>query len=59
MKEIYTLRELRELGYPRNMLQRIAHSEEIHQVGFKDGRNIYFNKAKLDKYLERRTQWLY
>lgn len=59
MKEIYKMKELTELGYGRNQLQRLAHSEDFHEVGFRDGRQIYFNKAKLEKYLERRTKWQY
>ena len=51
-KEVYSIKELRELGYPRNMLQRLSHSEEFHKVGFRDKRNIYFIKQKLEKYLE-------
>lgn len=58
-KEVYSIKELRELGYPRNMLQRLSHSEEFHKVGFRDKRNIYFIKQKLEKYLERKTEWQY
>lgn len=58
-KEIYTIKELRDLGYGRNMLQRLSHSENFHEVGFRDGRQIYFNKTKLEKFLERRTKWQY
>lgn len=58
-KEVYTIKELREMGYGRNELQRIAHSEDFYRVGHKEGTVYKFNLEKLKKYLERRTQWQY
>ena len=59
MKEVYTIKELRAMGYGRNELQRIAHSEEFYKVGHREGTVYKFNLEKLKKYLERRTQWQY
>lgn len=59
MQEVFTMKELREKGYGRNELQRIAHSEDFYLVGHKEGTVYKFNLKKLEKYLERRTQWQY
>ena len=57
MKELYTIKELREKNYGRNFLQRLCHSEDFWQFGHKEGTVYKFNLAKLEKYLERRTKW--
>lgn len=57
-QEVFTIKELRKIGYGRNMLQRLARDPDaFREVGFRDGRQIYFWKTKLEKYLERRTKW--
>lgn len=59
MKEVYSISELAGMGFPKKYLVRIAHSDEFYRIGFKDGRQYYFYKSKLEKYLERRTKWQY
>lgn len=56
---IYTITQLVKENYPRILLEQIAHSQEFPQVGFSTGekrKTYYFNKEKLDKYLERREE---
>lgn len=57
MKEVYTIKELREMGYGRNELQRICHSEDFYLVGHREGTVYKINLEKLKKYFERREKW--
>ena len=57
MKEVFTIKELREKGYGRNELQRLAHCEDFHKFGHREGTVYKFNLKKLENYLERRTRW--
>ena len=55
-KEVYTIKELRDLGYGRNELQRLAHCEDFYRFGHREGTVYKFNLRKLEKYLEIRTR---
>lgn len=58
MKKKYTIKELQELGYGRNMLRRLAHDKnDFPEVGHKEGTVYKFDLEKLEKYLERRTKY--
>lgn len=57
MKVVYTIKELREMGYGRNELQRLVHSEDFYQFGHKEGTVYKINLKKFQDYLERRTKW--
>ena len=62
MKQIYSRRELVEMGYPDTELKLLARSEDAHKFGFHGTRGngisnkFFFNKEKLDKYLEWREK---
>lgn len=55
---IFTVKELVENEhYPKHLLMQLAHSEDFPEFGFSTGekrKTYYFNREKLDKYLERR-----
>lgn len=59
MKQLLTIKELIELGYPRNWLYQVAHSKDFVVAG---GRRlsgakstIRFDVRRLDEYLEQVT----
>lgn len=60
-KEVYSIVELMEIGYPERLLRRILRSEDFAEVGFRDKRKAFFYKHKLENYLakEERTKCLY
>lgn len=53
MKEVFSITELMEVGFPRRMLIRILNSEDFPEVGFREKRKAYFYKDKLEKYLAK------
>lgn len=56
-KEVYSIAELVEMGYPKNMLKNLSHSDNFSSIGFRlaSSRNskTFFYKEKLDRFLER------
>jgi len=60
-KEVFSITELMEVGFPRQMLIRILNSEDFPEVGFRNKRKAFFYKDKLEKYLakEERIKCLY
>ena len=56
-KEVYSITQLVEKGYPEKMLKQLIHSREFSSIGFRlaSSRNskTYFFKDKLDKWIER------
>lgn len=61
MKEVYSITELSELGYPFNLIKKLVKSEDFSEIGFrvsnKKNSKAYFFKTKLDRYLmERETK---
>lgn len=56
-KEVYSIAELVEMGYPKNMLKNLIHSDNFSSIGFRlaSSRNskTFFYKEKLDRFLER------
>ena len=56
-KEVYSIAELVEMGYPKNMLKNLIHSSNFSSIGFRlaSSRNskTFFYKEKLDRFLER------
>lgn len=54
-KEVYSISELVEMGFPRQKLEKVAHSENFPDCGFKSGRKAYFFLPDLKKELKRRT----
>ena len=55
-KEVFTIPDLVEIGYPEKVLREIARSENFADVGFKSGRKAFFRKDLLNKELQRRTR---
>ena len=57
-KGIYTVTELVEIGYPKQMLRHLLHSEDFSTFGFRltpaVNSKAYINREKLDRYLEHR-----
>ena len=55
-KEVYSITELVEMGYPKNMLKNLIHSDNFSSLGFRlaASRNskTFFYKDKLDRFLE-------
>lgn len=55
-KEVYSITELVDMGYPRKMLKNLIHSDNFSSLGFRlaSSRNskTFFYKDKLDKFLE-------
>ena len=54
-KEVYTIPELKEMGFPEKELRDIARSENFPDVGFKSGVKAFFYLPDLKKELKRRT----
>ena len=62
MKAVMSIAELVAEGFPETELRQIAHSEIFPELGFRGEKRkskIYFYTGKLQKYLERRTEWQY
>ena len=59
-KEVYSITELMEIGFPRNLLIQILNTEDFAEIGFRNKRKAYFYKKKLEQYLakEERIKWL-
>lgn len=59
-KEVYSIAELMEVGFPRNLLIQILNTEDFAEVGFRNKRKAYFYRNKLENYLakEERIKWL-
>ena len=58
VKQVLTITELVEEGYPESRIRQIARSDDFPQVGFSTGKKrktYFFHKEKLDKYLERKS----
>lgn len=58
-KSVAKIDQLVAKGYPRTLLEQIAHSEDFPTVGFSTGDNrktYYFHLDKLREYLERRER---
>ena len=58
-KSVAKIDQLVAKGYPRTLLEQIAHSEDFPTVGFSTGDNrktYYFHLDKLRDYLERRER---
>lgn len=58
-KSVAKIDQLVAKGYPRTLLEQIAHSEDFPTVGFSTGANrktYYFHLDKLREYLERRER---
>ena len=58
-REVYSIPELTKKGYPKALLEQLAHSEDFPAIGFTSGKakkRFYFFKDKLEAYLERRTE---
>ena len=60
MKQLMTIKELIQQGYPKEWLYQLAHSDDFVLAG---GRRlpakkskIFFNVEKLDRYFEKETQ---
>ena len=55
-KEVYSITELVDMGYPKKMLKELIHSDHFSRIGFRlaSSRNskTFFYKEKLDKFLE-------
>lgn len=60
MKEVYSITELSELGYPFNLIKRLVKSEDFAEIGFrvsnKKNSKAYFFKDRLDRYLMEREK---
>lgn len=54
-KEIYTIPDLVEMGYPEKLLREISKSEDFPDCGFKSGVKSFFYLPELKKELKRRT----
>ena len=56
-KNVFSISQLEEMGYPKKMLRKLIHSEEFSSIGYRlaSSRNskTFFYKDKLDRYLER------
>ncbi len=53
-KEVYSITELMEIGFPRRLLIEILNREDdFPEVGFRNKRKAYFYKDKLEKYLAK------
>jgi hypothetical protein len=56
-KQIFSLSQLVAMGYQKEMLQRLIHSEDFSRFGYrvsdKPNAKAYIHKDKLDRYLER------
>ena len=55
-KEVYSITELADMGYPKKLLTGLIHSDHFSGLGFRlaSSRNskTFFYKDKLDKFLE-------
>ncbi len=55
-KEVYSITELVDMGYPKKMLKKLLHSEDFSRFGFRTSpaknSKAYINKEKLDRFLE-------
>ena len=55
-KEVYSITELVDMGYPKKMLKELIHSDHFSSIGFRlaASRNskTFFYKDKLDRFLE-------
>ena len=55
-KEVYSIAELAEMGYPKKLLKELVHSDDFSRIGFRlaASRNskTFFHKDKLDRFLE-------
>lgn len=53
-KEVYSITELMEIGFPRSLLIQILNTEDVFpEVGFRNKRKAFFYKEKLEKYLAK------
>ena len=54
-KEVYSITELVDMGYPKKLLKELIHSDNFSSIGFRlaSSRNskTFFYKEKLDKFL--------
>ena len=54
-KEVYSITELADMGYPKKLLNGLIHSDNFSRIGFRlaSSRNskTFFYKEKLDKFL--------
>lgn len=58
MKQVMSIRELVEQGYPESALRQIARSQEFEEVGFYTGgkrKTYYFFVEPLNKLLKKGT----
>lgn len=57
MREVYSITELADMGYPKKLLKDLIHSDHFSGLGFRlaSSRNskTFFYKEKLDKFLAR------
>ena len=57
-KEVYSISELVDMGYPKKLLKQLIHTDEFSRIGFRlaESRNskTFFYKEKLDRFLEHR-----
>lgn len=53
-KEVYSITELMEIGFPRSLLLQILNRpEDFQEIGFRNKRKAFFYKDKLEKYLAK------
>lgn len=53
-KEVFSISELMEIGFPRSLLLQILNNEDAFpEVGFRNKRKAFFYKEKLEKYLAK------
>lgn len=52
-KEVYSITELMEIGFPRSLLIQILNTEDFAEIGFRNKRKAFFYKEKLEKYLAK------
>ena len=56
-KEIYSITQLEEKGYPKKMLRRLIHSKDFGGIGFRlacsKNSKTFFYKDRLDKWIEQ------
>lgn len=57
-KNVFSISQLEEMGYPKKMLRKLIHSEEFSSIGYRlaCSRNskTFFYRDKLDKWIEQR-----
>lgn len=53
-KEVYSITELMEIGFPRSLLLQILNRpEDFPEIGFRNKRKAFFYKDKLENYLAK------